>query len=79
MTKAYEVKKGDAEIKRGLVMMAIEGPSELVETISKALEAEGYASTKCSDEGDNDGEIIEYFMISRTNKADFMHTYKTAK
>lgn len=77
--KAYEVKKGDVEIARGRVMMAVEGAPEQVERITAELEINGYRSTKCSDVGDKDGEIIEYFMISRSDKKDFMDTYKSSK
>ena len=77
--KAYEVKKGDVEIQRGRVMMAIEGAEDAVATLTKAMSFNGYASTQCAEYGDKDGEIIEYFMIARTDKADFMSTYKANK
>jgi len=77
--KAYEVKKDQAEIARGRVMMAVEGCPAAVERITAELEMNGYNSTKCSDIGDKDGEVIEYFMIARCDKQDFMATYKAAK
>jgi len=77
--KAYEVSKNKADIQRGRVMMAIEGATSAVEAISKALETEGYISTNCADTGDNEGEIIEYFMISRADKSGFMSAYKLNK
>jgi hypothetical protein len=59
--------------------MAIEGNAYSVELISKAMVDNGFPSTQCADIGDKDGEIIEYFMISRANKKDFMNIYKTNK
>lgn len=77
--KAYEISKNEADIPRGRVMMAVEGLEDSVAAIVKEMELAGYPSTQCADVGDNDGEIIEYFMIARANKADFMNNYKAAK
>lgn len=77
--KAYEVKKGEADIERSHVMMAIEGTEAKVEEIVKLMQAEGFYSTQCSEYGDNDGDIIEYFMISRADKKDFLSSYKSFK
>jgi hypothetical protein len=77
--KAYEVKKGQAEIPHGRVMMAVEGIASHVEAIASMMAVDGYQSTQCSDMGDNEGEVVEYFMIARTDKVDFMNTYKTHK
>lgn len=77
--KAYEITKGTAEITRGRVMMAIEGSEAKVAQIVTAMQGEGYYSTQCADMGDKDGEIIEYFMIARNAKADFVQTYKSFK
>ncbi len=78
--KAYEVTKGGTDnIKRGRVMMAIEGNAYSVELLSKTMVDNGFPSTKCADIGNKDGEIIEYFIISRADKKDFMNTYKSNK
>ncbi len=77
--KAYEITKGTAEIARGRVMMAIEGEESKVAQIVEAMQNEGYYSTQCADIGDKDGEIIEYFIIARNDKKDFVQTYKSFK
>jgi hypothetical protein len=77
--KAYEIKKGEADIPRGRVMMAVEGIESAVAAIVEAMRREGYPSTQCADVGDADGEIVEYFMIARANKSDFMAAYKLHK
>lgn len=76
--KAYEVRKDDCA-KRGRIIMAVEGPELAVEAIVSVLDNAGYLSTKCNDAGDSDGEVIEYFVINRSDKSDFMRTYKTSK
>jgi hypothetical protein len=70
-----EVKKGEAEIKRGLVMMAIEGTREQLDTIEKLV---SYPSTQCRDEVDGD-IFADYYMIRRNQKIDFVAEYKAAK
>ena len=77
--KLTEVPKHEADIQRGKVLMALEGSTDAVEALVEALKAEGYPSTQCADVGDNEGEIIEYFVIQRQNLADFKQTYKTLK
>lgn len=77
--KAYEVPKGEAEIKRGRVMMAVEGAQERVEKIAAYLKTIGYPSTNCSERGDKDGDIVEFFMIDRADKADFLAGYNSAR
>jgi hypothetical protein len=77
--KAYEITKGTAEIARGRVMMAIEGKESKVAQIVEAMQSEGYYSTQCADMGDKDGDIIEYFIIARNDKKDFVETYKSFK
>jgi hypothetical protein len=59
--------------------MAVEGSELAVEAIASVLDNAGYPSTRCNDTGDNDGDVIEYFVISRSDKSDFMRTYKTSK
>ena len=77
--KAYEVIKNGADIPRGRVMMAIEGNAYSVELMSTAMVNNGFPSTNCADIGDKNGEIIEYFIIARADKNDFMNTYKLNK
>jgi hypothetical protein len=77
--KAFEVSKNNADIPRGRVIMAIEGNAYSVELLSKTMVDNGFPSTQCADIGDKDGEIIEYFMIARADKKDFMNTYKANK
>lgn len=77
--KVYEVKKGETDIERGRVMMAIEGTESKVQLIVELMKNEGYYSTQCAEYGDKDGELIEYFMISRADKSDFLKTYKNFK
>ena len=77
--KAYEITKGTAEIARGRVMMVIEGKESKVAQIVEAMQSEGYYSTQCADMGDKDGDIIEYFIIARNDKKDFVETYKSFK
>ena len=77
--KSYEITKGTTDITRGRVMMAIEGEETKVAQIVEAMKNEGYYSTQCADIGDKDGEIIEYFMIDRNDKKDFVQTYKSFK
>jgi hypothetical protein len=74
-----EIKKNNADIRRGLVLMAIEGPTAQVAAIAAQLQSAGYPSTNCSEVGDNDGEMVEFFSISRADKADFTAQYKLAK
>ena len=76
--KAYEVKKGEAEIKRGRVMMAIEGEEAKVNEIDEVM-AQMFGSCDVEEEGDKEGEIVVYFMIDRSEKKDFMNEYKKLK
>jgi hypothetical protein len=77
--KAYEITKQAADIQRGRVLMAIEGEASAVEIMSGLLSADGYTSTQCAEIGDKEGEIIEFFVISRSDKSDFMQVYKSLK
>jgi hypothetical protein len=77
--KAYEVSKHGADIPRGRVLMAIEGGADAVEAISDALSGSGYASTNCAEVGDKEGEIVEFFVIARSDKAEFISFYKSFK
>jgi hypothetical protein len=77
--KAYEISKHGADIPRGTVLMAIEGGADAVEAISDALSGSGYPSTNCAEVGDKEGEIVEFFVIARANKAEFISFYKSFK
>lgn len=60
-------------------MMAIEGAVEEVNRIAAQLKTADYPSTNCEELGDKDGNMVEFFMISRSNKPDFLMQYKKAK
>jgi hypothetical protein len=77
--KAYEIKKSGADIQRGRVLMAIEGSADSVAIIADMLADDGYPSTQCAESGDKEGEIVEFFVISRSDKADFLQAYKLIK
>jgi hypothetical protein len=70
-----EVKKGEAEIKRGLVMMAIEGTRDQLDAIEQLI---SYPSTKCRDKLCDD-VFADYYVIRRHQKIDFVAEYKSAK
>ena len=76
--KAYEVKKGEAEIKRGMVMMAIEGEESKVNRIDKEL-SKLFDGCDYEEEGDKEGEIVVFFMVDRSEKKYFMDLYKKLK
>ena len=48
--RAYEVAKNGAEIQRGLIMMAIDGPESEVRQVEKILDAQ-FENTMCEEEG----------------------------
>ncbi|HCI6749264.1 TPA: hypothetical protein NPP60_004933 [Klebsiella variicola subsp. variicola] len=77
--KVAEIKKGTAEIKRGLVMMAVEGAEERCEKIVADLNDQGYPDTSCQEEGDNEGDIVIYFVIDRLEVANFRAAFRAAK
>jgi hypothetical protein len=76
--KAFEVKKGGADIQHGRVMMAIEGKDDLIAIVDKELRKQ-FDSCEYAEEGDAEGETAFFFMIDRTNKAYFMQQWKLAK
>jgi hypothetical protein len=77
--RAYEIPKNGAEIRRGLVMMAIEGAHEVIQVVRAGLESSGFPSTDCGDYGDKDGDIIEYFMVSRSDLPEFKMHFRSLK
>jgi hypothetical protein len=76
--KIFEVPKNEAEIKRGLILIGIEGSDFEVESVTKLI-SQSYPSTNCSDVGDKEGNVIEYFCINRSDKPHFINLYKKAK
>lgn len=77
--KCYEVKKGNDPDSYGRVMMAIEGESVRIEAAEKALVDECFISTQCAEEGDKDGDLIIFYIVDRTDVADFRAAWKKAK
>ncbi|VGQ11584.1 hypothetical protein SB5439_04969 [Klebsiella variicola] len=78
--KVQEIKKGAADIKRGLVMMAIEGEESRCEKLAKHMyTAYGYRDTSCADEGDKEGDLVIYFVIDRDEVEHFRASFKAAK
>lgn len=80
--KAYEVPKGDRNepgVRDGRVVMAVEGAEQALYAITQYLKDSQYLSTNCQEMGDKDGDIIEFFVISRTDKPHFMKLFKIAK
>lgn len=77
--RLYEIAKTGAEIRRGLVMMCLEGLPEEVRAVRCALESRGYPSTECTEEGEREGEVAEFFMVRRAELGEFRWTYKDMK
>ncbi len=73
--RAVEVKKSDADIPRGTVLMAIEGTNDQLDAIEKLM---SYPSTKCRDEV-NENVFADYYVIKRCQKSDFVTEYKIIK
>lgn len=76
--RAIEVKKDGADIKRGRILMAIDGPEAEVRKVEKILDLE-FTNTRCEEDGDKAGEISISYGIDRAEKVDFMAAYKAAK
>ena len=76
--RAYEVAKNGAEIQRGLIMMAIDGPESEVRQVEKILDAQ-FENTMCEEEGARGEELSITYSIDRADKADFMAAFKAAK
>ena len=77
--RVYEVPKGESGIRHGLVMMAVEGVEDVVQGVAQGLEASGFPSTACSDYGDKMGEVIEYFMVNRSEVSEFKAIFRHLK
>jgi hypothetical protein len=76
--KAFEVKKGQAGIEHGRVMMAIEGPEAKITAINEVLRAD-FRSCDYVEEGEREGEVAYFFMVDRSEKESFMIRWKEAK
>lgn len=77
--RLYEVAKQGAEIRRGLVLMALEGTERAVQGVVQGLEASGFPSTKCSEHGDKAGDMVEFFSVRRSDLAEFKAVYRSIK
>ena len=77
--RLYEVAKQGAEIRRGLVLMALEGTEQAVQGVAQGLEASGFPSTQCSEHGDKVGDMVEFFAVRRSDLAEFKAVYRTIK
>ena len=77
--KLYEVAKQGAEIRRGLVLMALEGAEQAVEGVRVGLESLGFPSTQCAERGDNAGDMVEFFAVRRSDMAEFKAAYRSVK
>ena len=77
--KLYEVSKHGADIRRGLVLMAIEGSAEAVDMVAQGLTSAGFPSTQCAEHGERAGEMVEFFSVSRSDLAEFKAVYRALK
>jgi uncharacterized protein YqjF (DUF2071 family) len=77
--RLYEVAKQGAEIRRGLVLMALEGTEQAVQGVAQGLGASGFPSTQCSEHGDKAGDMVEFFSVRRSDLAEFKAIYRAIK
>lgn len=73
-----EIKKGEAEIKRGLVMMSIEGSLSEVEAMQASLKEAGWKDSDCLDEIEDEVYAL-YFVMDRDEVTGFKKSFKEAK
>lgn len=73
-----EIKKGEAEIKRGQVLMSVEGSLKDVEAVQVILKEEGYEDTACLDEIEDEIYAL-YFVMERNEVSNFKAAFKKAK
>ena len=74
-----EIKKGEADIQRGKVLMAIEGEEQKVMTLVKTLKGLGYEFTDCAEESECGELIVVFFIVDRLDVKDFRVAYKANK
>lgn len=73
-----EIKKGTAEIKRGHVLMSVEGPIEGVEAVQAIMKSAGWEDSSCIDEIE-DGVYSLTYVVDRNEVADLKAEFKRAK
>ena len=76
--RCFEMKKNEGVLNRGRIFMVIEGYPSQVERVSKFMGDNHFKSTQCSDLNP-DGTMADFYVISRSEKSDFMLTYKEAR
>ena len=64
-----EIKKGEADIQRGKVLM----------TLVKTLKGLGYEFTDCAEESECGELIVVFFVVDRLDVKDFRVAYKANK
>jgi uncharacterized protein YebE (UPF0316 family) len=74
-----EVKKGELDIQRGMVMIAIEGDESDVMKVAQNLKSAGYACTDCAEESEDGERYVVFFMVDRRDIKPFRADYRTAK
>ena len=74
-----EVKKGDLDIQRGMVMMAIEGEESDVMKVTRNLKSAGYAFTDCAEESEDGERYVVFFVVDRRDIKPFRADYMSAK
>lgn len=74
-----EIKKGQTDIQRGKVLMAIEGQEQQVMVVVQALKALGYEFTDCAEESECGELIVVFFVVDRLDVKDFRMAYKASK
>lgn len=74
-----EIKKGQTDIQRGKVLMAIEGQEQQVMVVVQALKALGYEFTDYAEESECGELIVVFFVVDRLDVKDFRMAYKASK
>lgn len=74
-----EMKKGDLDMQRGMVMMAIEGEESDVMKVARNLKSAGYAFTDCAEESEDGERFVVFFVVDRSDIKPFRADYRTAK
>lgn len=74
-----EVKKGELNIQRGMVMMAIEGEEPDVMKVARKLKSAGYGFTDCAEESEDGQRYVVFFVVDRRDIKPFRADYRAAK
>jgi hypothetical protein len=79
--KLVEVKKGSADIRRGNVMLAIEGEESIVMKTVSGLKSLGYGHnfSDCVEESEDGVGIVAFFVVDRCDVSEFKASYKISK